>query len=91
MLFVVIKKENSKYLKITTLFRKKKKRKIYMNTKITCDSCGGEAILKYRDIMLNDNKIIIKDEPYYKCQKCKDCFVTNEQMKKIHINRFKIN
>ncbi len=54
-----------------------------MNTKITCDSCGGEAILKYRDITLNDNKIIIKDEPYYECQKCKDCFVTNEQMKKL--------
>jgi hypothetical protein len=26
-------------------------------------------------------KLIIKKEPYYECQKCKDCFVTNKQMK----------
>jgi len=28
-----------------------------MNTKITCNACGKEAILKYRDITLDDNKI----------------------------------
>lgn len=54
-----------------------------MNKKIICDVCGKEAILKYRDITLDNGKIIIKKEPYYECQKCKESFVTSEQMKEL--------
>ena len=48
--------------------------------KINCHLCKGKAILKNRNISLDDGKILIKDSPYYECLKCGEQFVTNEQM-----------
>jgi DNA-directed RNA polymerase subunit RPC12/RpoP len=48
---------------------------------IECKVCGGSAEIKYENISLFDGKITLRDEPYYKCSKCKREFVTSEQMK----------
>jgi len=61
-----------------------------MENEIKCHFCGGVAIIKYRDIVLDNGKISIKGEPYYECKKCKEQFCTSEQMyaldKRLHEN-----
>ena len=61
-----------------------------MENEIKCHFCGGVAFIKRRDIVLDDEKITIKDEPYYECKKCKEQFCTSEQMfaldKRLHEN-----
>ncbi|MFH1239921.1 MAG: hypothetical protein V1672_01785 [Candidatus Diapherotrites archaeon] len=49
--------------------------------KIKCVFCEAEAELKYETIELLEGKVILKQQPYYKCKKCKKEFVTSEQMK----------
>lgn len=51
-----------------------------MENEIKCHFCGGTAVIKYRDMVLDDGKITIKHEPYYECKKCKEQFCTSEQM-----------
>lgn len=51
-----------------------------MEKEIKCHLCGGTAVLKLEELKLDDGKIIIKDSPYYQCQKCKESFSTSEQM-----------
>lgn len=51
-----------------------------MENEIKCHFCGGVAVIKYEDIVIDDGKIIIKNEPYYECKKCKEQFCTSEQM-----------
>lgn len=61
-----------------------------MENEIKCHFCGGVAVIKYEDIVIDDGKIIIKNEPYYECKKCKEQFCTSEQMfaldKRLHEN-----
>jgi len=45
-----------------------------------CFFCGGEGILKYEDLKLLKGKVIIKNSPYYKCQRCGENFSTSKQM-----------
>lgn len=52
-----------------------------MEKEIKCHLCGGKALLKMEELSLNDGKIILKDSPYYQCQKCKEEFATSEQMR----------
>ncbi len=60
---------------------------------IVCPFCKGNAKLVKKDINLLDGKIILKKEPYYKCNKCKEEFVTSKQMKETEkqINKFYID
>ncbi|HOZ35735.1 MAG TPA: hypothetical protein PLK55_02010 [archaeon] len=51
-----------------------------MENEIKCHFCGGTAIIKYRNVVLDDGKITIKYESYYEFKKCKEQFCTSEQM-----------
>lgn len=46
-----------------------------------CGFCNGEAELKFGDDKLFDGKIILRDQPFFKCKKCKREFVTSDQMR----------
>lgn len=50
---------------------------------ITCHLCGGKAALKFEELELADGKVVIRESPYYSCQKCKEEFSTSEQMQKL--------
>ncbi|MDO8538263.1 MAG: AbrB/MazE/SpoVT family DNA-binding domain-containing protein [archaeon] len=50
---------------------------------IKCHLCGGKAILKFDELKLDEGKIVIKNSPYYECQKCKEKFSTSEQMQEL--------
>lgn len=54
--------------------------------------CGGATELKSETIKLFGGKIILKQQPYYKCRKCKKEFVTSEQMRETEkqINSFSV-
>lgn len=58
--------------------------------KIKCVFCGREAELKHETLELLGGKIILKEQPYYKCTRCKEEFVTSEQMRETEkqINTF---
>ena len=49
--------------------------------KIKCVFCAGSAEIKYETIELLGGKVILKQQPYYKCEKCKKEFITSKQMK----------
>lgn len=51
-----------------------------MEKQAKCWECNGIAILKYRDIALENGKIKIPHSPYYECQICHEKFVTSPQM-----------
>ena len=51
-----------------------------MEKEIKCPFCSGVAVLEYDDLILDNGKIIIKNEPNYKCKKCKQEFCTSKQM-----------
>ncbi len=46
-----------------------------------CGFCGGEAELKFSDIKLFGGKIILREQPFFKCKKCKREFTTSDQMR----------
>ncbi|MDO8647930.1 MAG: AbrB/MazE/SpoVT family DNA-binding domain-containing protein [Candidatus Diapherotrites archaeon] len=54
-----------------------------MEKEIKCHLCGGNSILKFEELALNEGKLIIKDSPYYKCLKCGESFSTSEQMQEL--------
>lgn len=47
---------------------------------LNCPFCKGSVILEKTDLILDNGKVIIKNEPNYKCKKCKQEFCTSEQM-----------
>ncbi|MDD2478211.1 MAG: YgiT-type zinc finger protein [Candidatus ainarchaeum sp.] len=47
---------------------------------MNCPFCKGSAKLEKADLILDNGKIIIKNEPNYKCKKCKQEFCTSDQM-----------
>lgn len=51
-----------------------------MEKQIKCHLCSGNAAIKFEDLELDEGRIIIKDSPYYQCEKCKEKFATSEQM-----------
>lgn len=61
-----------------------------MENEMICPFCKGIAVIKYRDVVLDDGKITIRNEPHYECKKCKEQFCTSEQMfaldKRLHEN-----
>jgi YgiT-type zinc finger domain-containing protein len=64
-----------------------------MKNDVRCPFCNGKTVTKYRDINFDAGKIVIKNEPYQSCQKCKQDFCTNEQLvsldKRLH-EQFKL-
>jgi hypothetical protein len=46
-----------------------------MENEIKCHFCGGVALIKYRDIVLDYGKIVIKEELYYDSKNVKNSFV----------------
>jgi len=61
--------------------------------KIKCTFCSGETELKHETIELLNGKILLKQQPYHKCKKCGEEFVTSEQMRETEkqINVFSIS
>lgn len=49
--------------------------------KMKCVFCGGKAKLEYETIELAGGKITLREQPFFKCQKCKRDFVTSGQMR----------
>ncbi len=49
--------------------------------KIKCMFCEGTSELHHEEIELLDGKVVLKEQPYYKCKKCKKEFITSKQMK----------
>ena len=45
-----------------------------------CVFCNGKTKLEQETIELLDGKVVLKEQPYYSCKKCKKEFVTSEQM-----------
>lgn len=54
-----------------------------MEKEIKCHLCGGKAILKFEELKLNEGKFVIKESPYYACQKCREEFATGDQMREL--------
>lgn len=52
-----------------------------MEKNVSCVFCNGKAELRYETIELLGGKIVLKQQPYYSCIKCKKEFVTSRQMK----------
>lgn len=51
-----------------------------MEEKIACVFCKGEANVAFEELNLLNGKITLRNQPYYRCNKCKKEFVTPEQM-----------
>ena len=49
--------------------------------RVKCVFCDGTSELHYEEIKLLDGKVVLKEQPYYKCKKCKKEFVTGKHMK----------
>lgn len=49
--------------------------------KIKCVFCNGETELDFETVELLGGKVVLKQQPFYKCKKCKKNFVTSQQMK----------
>lgn len=47
---------------------------------IECVFCSGSTQLKFEEIQLLGGKVILKEQPFYRCKKCKREFVTSQQM-----------
>ncbi|PIN98503.1 MAG: hypothetical protein COT90_03955 [Candidatus Diapherotrites archaeon CG10_big_fil_rev_8_21_14_0_10_31_34] len=60
--------------------------------KVDCGFCGGKTELKFETLELLDGKVILKQQPYYKCKKCRKEFVSSEQMRETEkeINSFNV-
>jgi hypothetical protein len=60
---------------------------------VKCVFCEGEAELKHENIELLGGKFVLKQQPYYKCLKCRGEFVTSEQMRETEkqINSFYVS
>jgi len=60
---------------------------------VKCAFCKGETELKHENIELLGGRLVLKQQPYYKCLKCKEEFVTSEQMKETEkqINSFYVS
>ncbi len=54
-----------------------------MEKEIKCHLCRGKAKLKFEELKLDNGRIVIKDSPYYKCNKCGEEFATSEQMQEL--------
>ncbi|MFH0714717.1 MAG: YgiT-type zinc finger protein [Candidatus Diapherotrites archaeon] len=54
-----------------------------MEKAIKCHLCGGNAVLHFEELALDGGKIVIKESPYYKCEKCGENFSTEEQMQEL--------
>ena len=52
-----------------------------MEKEMKCVFCNGKTELKHETIKLLDGKVILKQQPYFKCKKCKKEFVTSKQMR----------
>lgn len=63
-----------------------------MGEKIKCVFCGGIAEIKFENIELLSGKVVLRQQPYFKCMECKREFVTSEQMRETEkqINVFSI-
>lgn len=46
-----------------------------------CVFCDGKTELKHESLNLFDGKLVLKQQPYYKCKKCGEEFVTSQQMR----------
>jgi len=59
---------------------------------IKCIFCDGTPELHCEEIELLDGKVVLKEQPYYKCKKCGKEFVTSEQMKETEsqLNTFSV-
>ncbi|MBU2100420.1 AbrB/MazE/SpoVT family DNA-binding domain-containing protein [Candidatus Micrarchaeota archaeon] len=60
---------------------------------LECGFCGGKTELKCESLELLNGKVVLKQQPYYKCKKCKKEFVSSEQMKETEkqINTFYVS
>ncbi|MFH1752253.1 MAG: AbrB/MazE/SpoVT family DNA-binding domain-containing protein [archaeon] len=63
-----------------------------MEEEVKCFDCNGKAQLMYEELSLFGGKIRLRDQPYYKCLKCKEEFVTSDQMRQTEreLNAFNI-
>ena len=61
--------------------------------KIDCVFCSEKAELKYETVELLGGKVVLKQQPYYKCKKCGKEFVTSRQMRETEkqINSFSVS
>ena len=59
---------------------------------IKCVFCSGNTELKYEEIEMLDGKIVLKQQPFYKCKKCGKEFVSSAQMRETEsqLNTFSI-
>jgi hypothetical protein len=59
---------------------------------VKCVFCEGDAKLDYEEISLLNGKVILKEQPFYKCKECKREFVTGQQMRdtEAQINTFSV-
>ena len=51
-------------------------------TKIKCPSCEGEAKLSKTSLKMFGGLVTLKDNPIYKCSKCKEKFATGKMVDK---------
>lgn len=60
---------------------------------MNCMFCEGNVELKHETIKLLGGKVILKDQPYYRCRKCRKEFVSSEQMGQTEkeVNTFSIS
>lgn len=49
---------------------------------ITCPVCKGTAVLKEKETELLEGLVVLKKDPYYYCQECREKFSTSTQVKK---------
>jgi uncharacterized Zn finger protein len=63
------------------------------NEEIACVFCSEKAKLNYEIIELLGGKVVLKQQPYYKCRKCGKEFVTSRQMRETEkqINSFSVS
>ena len=47
---------------------------------IECHLCGGKALLQFEELVLSEGRVVIRQSPFYACQKCKEKFSTSGQM-----------
>jgi hypothetical protein len=51
-----------------------------MDAKTSKCICGGIGVLIFEDVKLFEGKLILKDQPYYKCNNCGEEFSTSKQV-----------
>ena len=55
-------------------------------TKTNCVFCNSKTKVKFKNLNLFKGKVILKQQPYFKCTKCKKEFVSSEQMQETEKN-----